>query len=472
MTTDQLRIFAPCGMLGYGIPERSFERGMSQNPDVLAVDAGSIDPGPYYLGSGVSFTNRAMVKRDLRLILRAAYERNLQVVIGSAGGGGARPHVLWLLEIIDEVNEECGLHFPTAVVLSDVERELLKRKIRQGKVSRFEQERELTTEEIDRSSHIVAQMGTEPIVEALRRAQLVVCGRASDPAVMAAPALARGFPIAPAMHLGKILECGAAAAYPRHGTDGLLGTLFHDGFLVEPSSPDQVCTVESVAAHTLYERADPFQSRWPGGVLDLSKSNFHQYDERTVKITGSQYHANDSYLVKLEGAAHYGYRTIAIAGARDPILCENFDVYEQNLRERLSQVVAPLEEYVDYQLCLHVYGRDGTMGHSEPRDRVEGHEVGVVLEVVGRTEAISRQVLATSRSVALHSTYPGRKAIAGNLAFPISPSDIGVGDAYEFNVYHLVELDQPDEIFPIFYEQETSALIQTLSELDAAVVAG
>ena len=62
-------------------------------------------------------------------------------------------------------------------------------------------------------------------------------------------------------------------------------------------------------------------------------------------------------------------------------------------------------------------------------------------------------VLAIARSLSLHSTYPGRKAIAGNLAFPFSPSDIGVGDVYEFNVYHLLKLEDSLEPFPIQYQE-------------------
>ena len=53
MAPDSLTVFAPQGMLGYGIPERSMRLGMERRPDVLAVDAGSIDPGPHYLGAGV-----------------------------------------------------------------------------------------------------------------------------------------------------------------------------------------------------------------------------------------------------------------------------------------------------------------------------------------------------------------------------------------------------------------------------------
>ena len=45
---------------------------MKRKPHLIAVDAGSSDPGPYYLGAGVSFTDRGSVKRDLSIMLGAA----------------------------------------------------------------------------------------------------------------------------------------------------------------------------------------------------------------------------------------------------------------------------------------------------------------------------------------------------------------------------------------------------------------
>ncbi len=446
---NELRILVPCGMIGYGIPEASFARGLAMDPHIIAADAGSTDPGPYYLGAGVPFTHRATVKRDLTLILTAAYDRQLPVVIGSAGGGGARPHLDWFLAIIDEILRERGLRFPTAVISSDVDPAWLSRRLADGAVAELELRRPLSDVEIERASHLVAQMGPEPIAGALESAQLVVCGRASDPAIIAAPALRCGYDPALAMHMGKILECGAAAAEPRHGTDGLLGTIAADGFLVTPANPAQRCTIESVTAHMLYERADPTQSHWPGGTLDLTPTRLEQIDDRTVRISGSVYRQDEHYRVKVEGAARCGYRTVAIAGTRDPLLLAAFDRYEENVRHRVAEVVAPLRDGVDYRLQIRVYGRDGVMGAAEPERRIEGHELGLIFEVLADTEAVSRQVLAASRSAALHSTYPGRKAIAGNLAFPFSPSDIGIGDAYEFNVYHLVRLNHPLELFPV-----------------------
>ena len=52
----EFKILSPTAILGYGFPEESFKRGMAEKPDLIAVDAGSTDPGPYYLGAGKAFT--------------------------------------------------------------------------------------------------------------------------------------------------------------------------------------------------------------------------------------------------------------------------------------------------------------------------------------------------------------------------------------------------------------------------------
>jgi hypothetical protein len=49
---DEIRILSPTAILGYGFPESSFQAGLARKPHLIAVDAGSTDPGPYYLGAG------------------------------------------------------------------------------------------------------------------------------------------------------------------------------------------------------------------------------------------------------------------------------------------------------------------------------------------------------------------------------------------------------------------------------------
>ena len=84
-----MKIVSLCGMLGYGYSEEALEAAFSEKVDYVGVDAGSTDPGPYYLGSGKSFTDRAAVKRDLALALPKALAQRAPLIIGSAGGAGS-----------------------------------------------------------------------------------------------------------------------------------------------------------------------------------------------------------------------------------------------------------------------------------------------------------------------------------------------------------------------------------------------
>jgi hypothetical protein len=288
-------------------------------------------------------------------------------------------------------------------------------------------------------------MGDEPFQKALDLgAEVVIAGRACDASVIAALPIRAGFDRALAIHMGKILECGGAAAYPRHGSDSLLGVIERESFTVEPPNPDKICSVASVAAHSLYERANPYRLALPGGAIELSATAFEQVTPRAVRVRGTRF-VPAPYTFKLEGVRRAGHRTIAIAGTRDPILISQLDRYLDNVRQRVRDVYGA----EGYRLLFHVYGRDGVMGQLEAAKEIRAHELGFVIEVVADDPETSAAILALSRSVALHSTYPGRKAIAGNLAFPFSPSDVPVGDAYEFTVHHLVEVADPLELFPV-----------------------
>ena len=81
-------VYTPLGCLGYGFPISSMKEALKNYPDidVIAMDAGSTDPGPYYLGVGKSYTNYAMVKRDLKLCYEAAREIDVPLLIGTSGG--------------------------------------------------------------------------------------------------------------------------------------------------------------------------------------------------------------------------------------------------------------------------------------------------------------------------------------------------------------------------------------------------
>jgi len=174
----EYKILAPTGIVGYGFPEASFMAGVQQKPDLIACDAGSTDPGPYYLGSGIPFTNATAVKRDLTLMLKAACQLGIPVVIGTAGGSGADPHLDREIGIIREIAAEHKLSFRMAAISSEFDKPFLLEQLQEGKIKALGAAPELQAGDIMESEHIVAQMGVEPIIEALKGgAQVVLCGR-------------------------------------------------------------------------------------------------------------------------------------------------------------------------------------------------------------------------------------------------------------------------------------------------------
>lgn len=417
---------------------------------MLAVDAGSTDPGPYYLGSGVSFTDREAVKRDLRLLLTAARARRIPLIIGSAGGAGAEPHLAWNREIVEEVAREERLRFRLAVVHAELSPRLLLDALNAGELSALPPGPPPTVAAIEASTHVVGQMGVEPFLRALEQeADVILAGRAYDPAVFAALPLRRGFDPALALHLGKILECAAIAASPGSGSDCMFGTLYRDHFIVEPLSSERRCTVTSVAAHTLYEKSDPYHLPGPGGALDLTSTQFEQISERAVRVSGTRYVRSETYTVKIEGAKPVGYRTVSIAGARDPIFISQVDSIIADVRKRVRDNFSSVA-MEDFRLLFHLYGKNGVMGDLESQDTVS-HELGIVIESVAKTQELANTICAFARSTMLHIGYPGRVSTAGNLAFPYSPSDFKVGEVFEFSLYHLLKVKDPCALFPIEY---------------------
>lgn len=447
---DEVRVLSATAILGYGFPDESFEAGLARRPHVIAADAGSIDPGPYYLGAGRSFTDRSAVKRDLERMITAGRRLDVPVVIGSAGGAGAAPHLEWVCEIVDEIAAEQAVRLRVAVIPADIDQETVLQALEDHRISAVPHGPQLTAEDVRASTHLVAQMGTAPLVAALRGgADVVLAGRAYDPAVFAALPLLHGFDEGLALHMSKILECAAIAALPGSGSDCMLGILRRDHFVLEPLNPTRRCTPTSVAAHTLYEKNDPYRLPGPGGYLDLSDCVFAPEGERSVRVSGSR-HVAQPFTVKLEGARLRGYRTVSVAGARDPFFIREIDKIVQGVRDRVTDNFPDIAPET-FDLLVRVYGRDGCMGPLEPTPQPAGHEVGIVIEVVAQTQAVADTLCGFARSTMLHFGYPGRVSTAGNLAFPYSPSDFHAGEVYEWSVYHLMETDNPLALFPITF---------------------
>lgn len=416
---DEIRYLSLCGLLGYGYAPESLAGALETGLHFVGVDGGSTDPGPYYLGSGKGFVKPLQIKRDLSLVLPEVLKRKIPLIIGSAGGSGARPHVEATLSIIREIAREKHLSFKVAVIHTDLDADDLAGK----KLYPCGGAPEFDPAVLPELRNPVAQVGTEPLIEALKTgAEVIVSGRCCDTAVFAAYPIMHGFPAGPALHAAKIAECGALCARPAGANDSLLVTLRRDSFTVEPANPIRRCTPDSVAAHSLYEQPDPECFYEPEGKIDMSDCTFEQSGERAVTVSGSRLVPAAEDTLKLEGAAFRGYRTITLAGIHDPVAIASLDALRNGVRQAVSTMLPDLE----YTLRFLQYG-----------DAMPG--VGLVIEAIASTQEEADTVLSLARSSALHQAFPDRKATAGNLAFPFSPSDFRGGEVYEFALYHLIK---------------------------------
>jgi hypothetical protein len=195
----------------------------------------------------------------------------------------------------------------------------------------------------------------------------------------------------------------------------------------------------------MYEQGNPFLIYEPDGVIDVRNADFSQIDRQTVRVSGSCFAPTTSLQIKLEGARRVGARAFTIAGVRDPHVIANLDFIEGEVR---SAVRRNLADGAEYQLHFRWYGRDAVLGGLERAAGVP-HEVGALIEAIAPTQALANHVLSLARSSCLHCHFPGRKATAGNLAFPFSPSDYEGGDVYEFSIYHLMQVDDENALFPV-----------------------
>ena len=442
MMGKEIRILAPCGMLGYGFPASSFLNGLKNEIHGIVVDAGSTDAGPHKLGAGVSIVSKRATKKDLEIIIINGVTRNIPIIIGSAGGAGARSHVEWTQELINEILVEHKLRAKIAVIWADFTPEEIIEANRAGEIKPMSRNiKPLEEKVILETPSIVAQMGHEPIVEALENAAtIIICGRAYDPSPFAAIGIFHNKDAGLSYHLGKILECGALCAEPGTTKDSILGTLTEDSFTVQSLNSERKCTSLSVAAHTFYEKEHPYILNGPGFTLDLSECTFKEIEEGIIEVRNSKFQPNKEYWIKLEGARKVAYRTFVIAGVRDPILLANIEEIELRVKEQVALYYEEINPE-DYKIQFYNYGMNAVLGSKEP-ETFQGHEIGVLFEVIAVSQEVANSICATVRSTFLHFGYENRKSTAGNLAFPFAPSDIEFGAVYEFSIYHLLKVDK------------------------------
>ncbi len=443
-----VRVLVPVGMLGGGFPPATVARGISLGADVVAIDGGSTDSGPHYLGTATAKTARGAVARDLRNVLPAAHRAAIPVIIGSCGTSGTDTGVDWVHGIAAEIAADAGLTLKVARIYAEQDLATLVDLLGQGRVHALAPAGPLDAATLGRCSHIVGLMGHEPIVTALEDgADVVLAGRATDTALIAAVALQRGLPGGQVWHAAKIAECGGlCTTNPRSG--GVLVTIDRSGFSVEALDETAACTPTSVAAHMMYENADPFRMREPAGTLDTTGAVYTAIDERRVRVEGSRFEPAAQHTIKLEGAAPAGYQTMIISGIRDPKVLARLDEWCDQLLSYLHTNIPKTlgVNAADCDVRLVRYGHDAVLGRAEPLASSPPREVGIVFLATAGDQATATQIAKLANPLLLHAPLPGDVALP-SFAFLGSPAETERGQVHEFVLQHVVDVDAPEQLF-------------------------
>jgi Acyclic terpene utilisation family protein AtuA len=441
-----MKYVAATGALGSGVDRASLWAALDEQPAFIAADAGTTDAGAFALGSGQTAFSRAAVRLDLAVVLEAGITAGVPVIIGSAGTAGADVHVDGVLEIAAEVAAELQEGVRAFAIYSEVAVEILEEQLRAGRIRPLRHAAELRAEDLLRSERVVAMMGVEPLQDALAHgAQLIVAGRCSDAALFAALPLQRGYPAGLVWHAGKIVECGTLACETM-GPGVMVVTLREDSFSVRPIGDGLRCTPQSVAAHSLYETANPFLFAEPSGTLDITDASYEAEGNGAVRVTGSRFVPTVEYSVKLEGAELVGYRTMLIGGVRDPLILRQLDDWLERIsaytKASILRTTGIRLDGDRYRVGFQVYGRDAVMGHLESA-AFHGHEVGIVCTTLAPTQDEATEMARLCRQPLLHAPIPEWKGSITAFAYLHNPPWTELGPAYRFSLNHVLLLDDP-----------------------------
>ncbi len=443
------RVLVPSGALGLGYDADALERGLAARPDIIAIDGGSTDSGPSYLGRGVSKYSRASTKVEWRGLIEARARAGVPLVIGTAGTCGAGTAVDWLVEITREILTDLGQEATVAVLKSDQPGARVASALAEGRVTPLHPAPDISEALLAECSNIVALAGAEQIAAAIETgADIIIAGRTTDTAIIAALPLMRGDHAGAAWHGAKVGECGAlCATNPQSGV--ILVEFDSESFTVTPLADGANATPHTVYAHMLYENSDPFILYEPGGHLDVTGADYAALDERRVRVTGSEWVPSPAYTVKLEGARRAGFQSVLLTLLRDRRYVENAEAWCADIvakcrakaQERLGLTEA------DYDLELRIIGRNATLGALE--NRTNGAvELGVMGLVTAKTPDMVDEIAKMLNPYLLHHPLT-RDEEQPTFAFPFSPAEVERGEIYEFCLNHVMELRDPMEAFEL-----------------------
>ena len=455
----KVSLLVSTGNLGDNIIEKgTFYEGVKRDIDFFGADAGTADAGPTFLGADKPHNPIEWERHDLEITLVESRKKKVPMIVGSSSTTGTDRGVNLYADIIRSVAKERKMEpFTMALIYSELSIDMLRERVRRGETEPLGASFPLTDEVLDNTTYVTASMGIEQITHALEKgADVIIAGRACDDAVLAAYPIFKGFDKGISLHMGKAAECASLVCWPQKVKESIIATVYDDHFTIEPLHPDQQATPHSVAAHSMYERTNPFVQALPGGILDMHNSKYEALTDRICKVSGSVFvpSPDGSYKVKLEGAGEAGHRVYHFVGIRDTRAIEHLDLILADTRKKVSEIIGPHRDGL-YELYFHTYGKDAIMRENEPVVKTSSHEVAIVIEVISKDLELATSVVKCAKFRFFYMSYPGQmNSSGGSVALLTDEPLFPKNKCYQWTVDHLVTLKDPldPEIFRYTFE--------------------
>jgi hypothetical protein len=219
-----------------------------------------------------------------------------------------------------------------------------------------------------------------------------------------------------------------------------MATFDADSFTIAIPNPKMACSRLSVLAHGYYENADPYEIHEPGGMIDLSRTEFEEVNGGKVRVSGSRFVPARHYEVRVEGSRLDGYRSVVMAGISDPVLLGDLGGFmtgcEAEIRRKCAESLGL--QAGDFQFTIRRYGSPHAVHDPDATD-----QVGLIFEMVAADQATARAAVMIASHTALHHPVAGWQGFVSNLAIPFSPAAFDGGPVYRWSVNHLVRIDDP-----------------------------
>ena len=253
----------------------------------------------------------------------------------------------------------------------------------------------------------------EPFIKALEAgADVILGGRATDPAVFAGPPMVAGIPTGIAWHGARTMDKGVMMTVPGEETGSLGFVQFReDHFIASSTKEGTYCTPRSVAAVTLYENNHPYQTTMPSGVIDTEGCTLRGHRRREGQGVRCPVPSRREVHRQAGRGPQSGLQGPRVSSPFEircssrTISTSGWPACEVNAERNLHlQGVEPDE----YTVRFRIYGKNGVMGDDEPILETKSHELAILVDAIGKTQEAANEAAARHKALAGHTRFRGQ----------------------------------------------------------------